>query len=56
MMINGYGGSSNLQKNDPINPGHWFGREGAGFARVNIACPRSVLKSALIQLETAINS
>ncbi len=35
------------------NPGHWFGREGAGFARINIACPRSVLKAALNQLKKA---
>ena len=38
-----------------LNPGHWFGREGAGFARLNIACPRSVLKAALDQLENAVN-
>jgi cystathionine beta-lyase len=39
-----------------VNPGHWFGREGAGFARINIACPRSVLRKALGQLNKAINS
>jgi cystathionine beta-lyase len=38
-----------------VNPGQWFGREGAGFARLNIACPRSVLQAALDQLEAAIN-
>ena len=38
------------------NPGHWFGREGAGFARLNIACPRKVLIKALKQLETAVNN
>ena len=37
-----------------INPGHWFGREGAGFIRMNIACPRSVLIDALKQLEKAV--
>ncbi len=37
------------------NPGHWFGREGAGFARINIACPRSVLQQALSTLEQAVN-
>jgi cystathionine beta-lyase len=37
------------------NPGHWFGREGAGFVRINIACPRTVLISALNQLEQAVN-
>jgi len=39
-----------------LNPGHWFGREGAGFARVNIACPRSVLQKALGQLDKAIKN
>ena len=38
------------------NPGHWFGREGAGFARINIACPRSVLLEALENLEQAVNA
>jgi len=37
------------------NPGHWFGREGAGFARLNIACPRSVLMAALERLEQAVH-
>ena len=36
------------------NPGHWFGREGAGFARINIACPRRVLVQALNNLEKAV--
>jgi len=35
------------------NPGHWFGREGAGFARINIACSRSVLEVGLDQLRSA---
>ncbi len=39
-----------------VNPGHWFGREGAGFARVNIACPRSVLQAALKQLDMAVKN
>ncbi|WP_176461669.1 MalY/PatB family protein [Anaeromicrobium sediminis] len=34
--------------------GHWFGREGAGFIRINIACPRETLKTALIRLKSAI--
>ncbi len=37
------------------NPGHWFGREGAGFARINIACPRSILVKALENLEKAVS-
>ena len=36
------------------NPGHWFGREGAGFVRINIACPRRLLVEALQRLEAAI--
>ena len=38
------------------NPGHWFGRERAGFVRINVACPRSVLETALKQLEQAVTS
>ena len=37
------------------NPGHWFGREGAGFARINIACSRRVLISALKTLQKAVS-
>ena len=37
------------------NPGHWFGREGAGFARINMACPRRVIFEALERLEKAVN-
>ena len=36
------------------NPGHWFGREGAGFVRLNIACPRRMLVEALQRLEQAV--
>lgn len=39
-----------------VNPGHWFGREGVGFARINIACPRSVMQSGITQLEHAIEN
>ncbi len=38
-----------------INPGYWFGRQGAGFARMTIACPRSMLKEGLSRLEKAIS-
>jgi len=37
------------------NPGHWFGREGAGFARINIACRRRIIVEALEKLEKAVN-
>lgn len=33
-----------------VSPGYWFGREGAGYARMNIATPRSVLQAAVSQL------
>jgi cysteine-S-conjugate beta-lyase len=39
-----------------ISPGYWFGREGAGFARMNIAVPRSVLLEALSRLAQACAS
>lgn len=37
-----------------LNPGYWFGREGAGYARMNIACPRSLLQEALFRLTKAV--
>ena len=37
-----------------ITRGHAFGKEGTGFARVNIACPRSRLARALDQLSNSI--
>lgn len=30
-----------------LNDGFWFGKQGIGFTRLNAACPRSVLESAL---------
>lgn len=33
-----------------LDKGHWFGPEGNGFMRMNIACPRSTLKTALQQI------
>ena len=38
-----------------LNSGHWFGREGAGHARMTIACPRSLLQEALEQLKEAVH-
>lgn len=37
-----------------LDDGAMFGAGGEGFQRINIACPRSVLKKALLQLETAV--
>ncbi len=38
-----------------INPGYWFGRQGAGFARMTIACPRAMLTEGLSRLKRAID-
>ena len=34
--------------------GYWFGREGAGFARMTIACPRATVARALDNLALAV--
>ncbi len=39
-----------------LNSGYWFGREGAGYARMNIACPQSILQQALSRLTNAVRS
>lgn len=39
-----------------VTRGHAFGEEGAGFARLNIACTRARLAGALDQLEAAIRT
>lgn len=39
-----------------LSPGHIFGTNGSGFQRINIACPRSVLKDGLNRLKAAVNS
>lgn len=38
-----------------LNDGTTFGKEGEGFMRLNIACPRATLTQALEQLEQAVN-
>jgi cystathionine beta-lyase len=37
-----------------LSPGHWFGREGAGFARMSIAVDPEVLAEAVDRLTTAL--
>ena len=37
-----------------LDSGAMFGKEGEGFERVNLACPRSVVRQALSQLERAV--
>lgn len=39
-----------------LNSGFWFGREGAGFMRMNIACPRSLLEEAMMRLKSAVGN
>ncbi|MGE5389580.1 MAG: MalY/PatB family protein [Deltaproteobacteria bacterium] len=39
-----------------LSPGHIFGDEGKGFQRINIGCPRSVVREALQRLESAVSS
>ena len=39
-----------------LNAGYWFGREGAGFARMNIACPRTLLEQAFGHLTEAVRA
>lgn len=37
-----------------LNNGETFGEEGIGYMRMNLACPKSVVKQALIQLKEAV--
>jgi cystathionine beta-lyase len=37
-----------------LSPGYWFGREGAGFARMTIGCPRSTIERSLDNLAVAV--
>lgn len=39
-----------------LNDGSIYGEEGKGYMRINLACPRSVVKQALIQLKEALDS
>ena len=39
-----------------LDDGYLFGPAGAGFQRINIACPRSTLAEALERIENAVNS
>lgn len=38
-----------------LDSGAIFGKVGEGFERINVACPRSILKTALAQLKAAID-
>lgn len=39
-----------------LNDGSMFGKEGEGFMRINIACPKAILTEALQQLEKAYHN
>ena len=39
-----------------LDDGFLFGAAGAGFQRMNIACPRAILGEALKRIEAAVNS
>ena len=39
-----------------LDSGQMFGESGAGFERINIACPREILIQAMEQLNTAVKS
>ena len=38
-----------------LSPGHWFGREGAGFARMTIAAPTEQIEDAIDRLTSAVD-
>ena len=47
-----------LMKNEAklfLNEGYTFGKEGAGFERINIACPKKVLEKSLQRLYNALS-
>jgi len=39
-----------------LNPGIWFGAQGSGFARMNIALPAEILNKALLSLKKAFDA
>jgi len=39
-----------------LNDGYLFGPGGAGFQRINIACPRPILEETLKRIEVAVNN
>jgi cystathionine beta-lyase len=38
-----------------FDDGFWFGTEGSGYMRMNVACPRTVIEQALERLKSAID-
>ena len=39
-----------------LNDGVAYGKEGEGFMRINLACPRSIIEKALHQLKEAVDN
>ncbi|RYL93137.1 MalY/PatB family protein [Sporolactobacillus sp. THM19-2] len=39
-----------------LNPGYTFGEEGAGFVRINLACPHAYVEKAMKQLKRAVDT
>lgn len=39
-----------------LDSGTMFGKTGTGFQRINVACPRETLKTALLKLEAAVKN
>ena len=39
-----------------LDEGYIFGEEGAGFERINIACPRSILEDGVKRIADAVKS
>lgn len=37
-----------------FNQGYTFGKEGEGFERINLACPRQLVEEAMVRLERAV--
>ena len=37
-----------------LDEGYIFGKEGEGFERINLACPRSVLENAMERMVQAL--
>ena len=37
-----------------LNSGLTFGKQGEGFVRINLGCPRSILEEALNRIRTAL--
>ena len=37
-----------------VNPGTWFGENGKGYARLNFACPSSILEQGLLRIKSSL--